>query len=1434
MRTKRGHSLREYGGAKMKMGPKLIGAFVVVSILSLAVGVTGYTQITSVNNELGDITTNKVTAMDTSMEMGIAVWGQRDAAAAYMLGEREAQADFDVFESEFDTFLTELRIVYPDTSEIDAVQTQHDIFCTLAEDPDTGLFAQIDTKDTAIAEAKNAMEEFDAAAAEMISSLEDLEVMQSTRKDSAQTNYADAVEAADASMEMKIALRQQQIAALEYMLGKDTYSDFLTNENRYDQEYTTLVGIMDTAEVQQSGQMHTNFVTFFYGGNLPYSVTLTMEDGTQETFTVGQIIVGVKPAYDNMIASEEAALQAMSDFDEVAAKLQTGNVQGIREDQPGGDDNKGLDGLEEYALDIGDFGEIAMDAMIVINKIRDAASEYLREQNPINLTNLQQDFESWAVEFDTILWSMDVLAEKIDGPTVNNPLNTLLWEVRDVRDKYGQFLDWATDGTITGLTYTPVGTSHPGMFEQHYTELEKRTEYGQKMEDTDAAGTALFAKIDTNATLSANASLRDIIWEQIMAVNDYVITGDPAEKTAFTNLGNQIAALPYYSEFQTEHQAVLTEGSATIAAYDAYVVARANVQLGMEQFDILGLQIEYGDTDYQYIDTTYNGEGSTDPSSITDPIVVGDNIGLDYLEWRGDVYREVQITSLFLSYWLKVQQDAAAEYLLEEDISNLSVVESEFLASAETFYDYLQDLSTFSGWMSDDTVLFTLASENSLEHGNFLDMAVDIDWGWTAADETDPADDGMFTAHYNDLVGDWQMMDQLEDFKAMADEIADVLDNLEASVKTTMIDAESELNLAFEAADGAMELKTLLVQQMDTAAEYLLEDNITSLPAIENEFKSKVNEFDALVTNLSTLVDDGNAGLNQEEALVALVGVNHDRFLDYATDDPTLDVDQLYNGMLEAHDAELAAIDDADQQMVALDNQGESLKSALDDIEGTSAQQMADAKASADDAVATATTLIFAIAAIAVILGILLGLFISRGITKPVTKLVDSSKAIAEGDFGVELEIKTRDDEIGEMAAAYQDMLANTSVPLRELNSAAKAMASGDLTQEITTEAKGEMNEILIAFAEMQGNLRGLVKEIQVTSNRVASTSQELASSAEEMNASTQQVSSAIQQMSQGSQSQAAQVEDTAKVMKEMSDSVNEVTSRSQSAAESTSKMTENAESGRKAVEEAVMKMREIQNVVNDSATTIGSLGKRSEEIGQIVDVITNITDQTNLLALNAAIEAARAAEQGRGFAVVAEEVKNLAEDSREAADRIAVMIKEIQQETGKAVEGMQRGTNEVEEGLQAVNSTDEAFQEIFSGATSSAEEVQAISASTQQQMAGTERVAKSIDTIASVAEESASAAEESASSTEELTASMEDMTARAQELSEMALNLQRSSGRFKIEADVDAWTQQTTPNEATSVQDEFSEKTVAPPEMPEKVAESLSKRGLEEANEEV
>ncbi|MDW5562874.1 MAG: PAS domain-containing protein [Methanomassiliicoccus sp.] len=398
-------------------------------------------------------------------------------------------------------------------------------------------------------------------------------------------------------------------------------------------------------------------------------------------------------------------------------------------------------------------------------------------------------------------------------------------------------------------------------------------------------------------------------------------------------------------------------------------------------------------------------------------------------------------------------------------------------------------------------------------------------------------------------------------------------------------------------------------------------------------------------------------------------------------------------------------------------------------------------------------------------------------------------------------------------------------------------MADGDLTASIelheadmdTKEAYELFHEVHMAIRKLRLSLINLLTEVNNSVDMVSSTSQELASSAEEMNASTEQVSAAIQQISRGAQNQAAQVDETAKVMAEMASSVETVSSKSESARTAATSASEGALRGKDTVDATIKKMQEIAKVVEESAAVITVLGKRSEEIGEIVDVITNISDQTNLLALNAAIEAARAGEQGRGFAVVAEEVKNLAEDSREAAERIAKMIKEVQQETGKAVEAMHRGTKEAADGIQMVDNTGKAFSEISDAIARTADEASDIAQFMVKQKDGAQRAAKSVDGIASIAEETASSAEESASSTQELTASMEDLTARAQTLSEMAVNLQRVSEQFKIGSEQERVEEPLKPVAKAAPRPAPAEPAPkSKANVPVKVKEALAKRGIE------
>jgi methyl-accepting chemotaxis protein len=395
--------------------------------------------------------------------------------------------------------------------------------------------------------------------------------------------------------------------------------------------------------------------------------------------------------------------------------------------------------------------------------------------------------------------------------------------------------------------------------------------------------------------------------------------------------------------------------------------------------------------------------------------------------------------------------------------------------------------------------------------------------------------------------------------------------------------------------------------------------------------------------------------------------------------------------------------------------------------------------------------------------------------------------------------------------------------PIKKISKAFKRLEKGDL--EVSPDldlSDDEIGDAVMAYQQVLVRLRALVREVQQIGENVASSSQELASSSEQMNATAQQLSSSTQQISRGSSTQAERVEETAKIIGTMTKSVDDIAANSQTAKETSSEASDIARIGMESVNKSVEKMEQIYQSVNASADVIQTLGERSKEITQILDVITNITDQTNLLALNAAIEAARAGEHGRGFAVVAEEVKNLAEDSKEAADRIDIIIKEIQTNTGKAVESMSQGTKEVSEGKEIVDKAGEALGQVAVMSQKTAELVEDISIATEQQKAGTEMVAAAIDEIATIAEESASASEESASGVEELTASMEEMTSRAQELSETAVTLHTSIGAFKVSRKKPSRTVNRQPKtrERSNRNDSL--------ELPEKVAASLRERGIE------
>ena len=195
----------------------------------------------------------------------------------------------------------------------------------------------------------------------------------------------------------------------------------------------------------------------------------------------------------------------------------------------------------------------------------------------------------------------------------------------------------------------------------------------------------------------------------------------------------------------------------------------------------------------------------------------------------------------------------------------------------------------------------------------------------------------------------------------------------------------------------------------------------------------------------------------------------------------------------------------------------------------------------------------------------------------------------------------------------------------------------------------------------------------------------------------------------------------------------------------------------------------------------IRELGAKSGQIEGIVATITGIAEQTNLLALNAAIEAARAGEQGRGFAVVAEEVRKLAEESQDAAGSISALIGEIQAETAKAVEVVEDGARQTQDGVATVEEAREAFLTLGASVQDMGTRVDEIAAAIQQIASSSQQVQSDMTEVAAVAEQSSASSQQVSASTQQTSASTQEIAASAQELARTAEELERLVGQFTL-----------------------------------------------------
>jgi methyl-accepting chemotaxis protein len=357
----------------------------------------------------------------------------------------------------------------------------------------------------------------------------------------------------------------------------------------------------------------------------------------------------------------------------------------------------------------------------------------------------------------------------------------------------------------------------------------------------------------------------------------------------------------------------------------------------------------------------------------------------------------------------------------------------------------------------------------------------------------------------------------------------------------------------------------------------------------------------------------------------------------------------------------------------------------------------------------TLNTIVWGTVAAIVLLAVV-GFVITRNISRPLNDISTIADAIATGDLGVNLTSDGRQDEVGTLSRAFAKMQRN----LREMSGIAQSIAAGDLRAKITPQSDKDV--VGNAFAAMVENLRRTTSELSEAVNTLASSGSEILAATTQVASGAAQTGTAIAQTT----TTVEEVKQTALVSSQKAKFV----------ADTALRATQIGQAGRRAVDATVAGMQRIQSQVESIAECVVRLSEQGQAIGEIIATVNDLAEQSNLLSVNAAIEAAKAGEQGKGFAVVAQEVKSLAEQSKQATAQVRTILSDIQKATTAAVLATEQGSKAVEAGVTQSAEAGESIRLLAESITEAAQAATQISASSQQQLVGTDQVALAMENI--------------------------------------------------------------------------------------------------------
>lgn len=353
--------------------------------------------------------------------------------------------------------------------------------------------------------------------------------------------------------------------------------------------------------------------------------------------------------------------------------------------------------------------------------------------------------------------------------------------------------------------------------------------------------------------------------------------------------------------------------------------------------------------------------------------------------------------------------------------------------------------------------------------------------------------------------------------------------------------------------------------------------------------------------------------------------------------------------------------------------------------------------------------------------------------------------------------------------------------PINRLGRQARIMAEGDLTgEDIEVASNDELGDLVTAFNEMKHNLVGLIRRVGDASDKVTSYSEELYASTDHVATTTQGVSRLFEEMNVAAQGSSKRAEEGTIGVNQAVDGLNQIAAASQGVNEQTIHTLEAANGGLETVQLAEVRMQEIRRANEMTQQMVNRLSNQSLEIEKITRSITAITEQTNLLALNAAIEAARAGEHGKGFAVVAAEVRKLAEESKQSAIQIQIVVRDIQRDTEQVETAFEESSVHVESGVSQMGEVASAFREIVSVIEETSRQMSEIAAATEEVSANTTEVAVSVEDMSTNAVSTQRSVEEAGANVEEQLAAIQEINGIAETMSHMSSELKDVVHVFK------------------------------------------------------